>query len=130
MADQDQIIGQEAHQLSACVVPGRAQRAVQKVERCTQEYPAENNRRIGVERPGEDNRSLQTRVPARPGSDYCEGYKTKYALVAALVLKAPVIFPWPLNPDSSVIFGWNSWVQRSTFCTARCALPGTTHADS
>ena len=24
----------------------------------------------------------------------------------ALVLKASVIFPWPLNPDSSVIFGW------------------------
>jgi hypothetical protein len=24
----------------------------------------------------------------------------------ALVLKAPVIFPWSLNPDSSVIFGW------------------------
>jgi hypothetical protein len=25
---------------------------------------------------------------------------------AALILQAPAIFPWPLNPDSSVIFGW------------------------
>jgi hypothetical protein len=24
----------------------------------------------------------------------------------ALILQAPAIFPWPLNPDSSVVFGW------------------------
>jgi hypothetical protein len=25
---------------------------------------------------------------------------------SALVLRVPAIFPWPLNPDSSVLFGW------------------------
>ncbi|MEO8288710.1 MAG: hypothetical protein ABI670_20010 [Chloroflexota bacterium] len=40
--------------------------------------------------------------------------KVSYAIFAvalllaavALILQAPTIFPWPLNPDSSVLFGW------------------------
>ncbi len=28
------------------------------------------------------------------------------AVGSALILRAPTIFPWPLNPNSSVMFGW------------------------
>lgn len=34
---------------------------------------------------------------------------------ALLVLQSPVVFPWPLRPESSVIFGWIFWGAASYF---------------